>query len=85
MDKIKLKIAIILATITFSGNAFAQTSTKDLIGLPIDSVGFSITMDSTTLRTFLKRPNYNKRQAEYQEMNFTHTFLPLIPLIKLMM
>ena len=47
MDKIKLKIAIILATITFSGNAFAQTSTKDLIGLPIDSVGFSITMDST--------------------------------------
>ena len=50
MDKIRLKIAIILATIFFTGNAFSQTTMKELIGLPIDSIGFNITMDSTDNR-----------------------------------
>lgn len=40
MDKIRLKLAIILATIFFTGNAFSQTTMKELIGLPIDSIGF---------------------------------------------
>lgn len=50
MDKIRLKLAIILATIFFTGNAFSQTTMKELIGLPIDSIGFNITMDSTDNR-----------------------------------
>ena len=49
MDNIKLKTAIILASIFFIGNTLAQTTMKELIGLPIDSVGFNITMDSSCL------------------------------------
>ncbi len=63
MDNIKLKTAIILASIFFIGNTLAQTTMKEFIGLPIDSVGFNITMDSTDIRNIPKMPQLRQTKA----------------------
>ncbi len=75
MDKIRLKIAIILAIIFSATHISAQTTMKDLIGLPIDSIGFNITMDSTNVENISDVPQLQRATARISG-NELHPHIP---------
>lgn len=75
MDKIRLKIAIILAIIFSATHISAQTTMKDLIGLPIDSIGFNITMDSTNVENISDVPQLQRAVARISG-NELHPHIP---------